>query len=90
MTKTFTDPQIVVLDRGFVYVGRVEIADGMVTITKAKCVRRWGTSNGLGELAAEGPKTRTTLDEAGTVVAPLTALIHLITCNSAAWPALAA
>lgn len=90
MTRTFTDPQIVVLDRGFVYAGRVEIADGFVTITQAKCVRRWGTAKGLGELAAEGPKSRTELDDAGTVVAPMSALIHLINCNAAAWPALAA
>ncbi len=90
MTKTFADPQIVVLDRGFVYAGRVEITDGVVTITNAKCVRRWGTSNGLGELAAEGPKPNTRLDEAGTVVAPMAALIHLIACNAGAWPALAA
>lgn len=90
MTKTFADPQIVVLDRGFVYAGRVEITDGFVTISRAKCVRRWGTSKGLGELAAEGPKSRTTLDEAGTVTAPISALVHLIACNAAVWPALAA
>ena len=90
MTKTFTDPQIVVLDRGFVYAGRAEIADGFVTITKAQCVRRWGTSKGLGELAAEGPKSRTVLDDAGTIVAPVSALVHLIGCNAAAWPHLVA
>lgn len=90
MTKTFENPQIIVLDRGFVYAGRVEIADGFVTITQAKCVRRWGTSNGLGELAAKGPQSRTVLDDAGTVVAPMTALIHLIGCKADAWPALAA
>jgi hypothetical protein len=90
MTKTFDNPQIVVLDRGFVYAGRAEIADGFVTITKAQCVRRWGTSKGLGELAAEGPKARTVLDDAGTVVAPVSAIVHLIGCNAAVWPHLAA
>lgn len=90
MNKTFTDPQIVVLDRGFVYVGRVSIADGFVTITSAQCVRRWGTQNGLGELAEKGPQPSTKMDAAGTVVAPLTALIHMIKCAPAAWPNLIA
>lgn len=90
MTKTFAVPQITVLDRGFVYVGHVTIDDGFATITGAQCVRRWGTSNGLGELAAKGPQPQTKLDAAGTVVAPLTALVHLIACDPTAWPALAA
>lgn len=89
MIKTFDAPQIVVLDRGFVYAGRAAIADGFITITKAQCVRRWGTSKGLGELAAEGPKTHTVLDDAGTIVAPVSALVHLIACEAAAWPQLA-
>ena len=87
MTKTFPAPQIAVLDRGFVYVGHVTIDDGFVTITGALCIRRWGTKNGLGELAAKGPQSATICDDAGTVVAPLTALIHLIACNPAAWAA---
>lgn len=90
MTKTFDHPQIVVLDRGFVYAGRVQIEDGMLTITSAHCVRRWGTTKGLGELAATGPLENTNLDHAGTVHAPLTALVHMIDCAEDRWPQLAA
>lgn len=90
MTRTFTDPQIVVLDRGFIYVGHVAIADGFATITQAQCIRRWGTQNGLGELASKGPQLNTKTDKAGTVVAPMTAVIHLIACDPAVWSALGA
>jgi len=74
-----TNPlQIAVLDRGFVYIGRCSQADGFLTLTDAACIRRWGTERGLGQLATEGPKTATKLDPAGTIRAPMTALIHLI------------
>ena len=82
--------QIAVLDRGFVYVGLCSIADGFLTIAEARNVRRWGTSAGLGELAAKGPQPNSKIDSAGTIHAPLTALVHLIDCTPAAWPALAA
>lgn len=73
-----TQLQIAVLDRGFVYIGRCQQADGFLTITQAHCIRRWGTTGGLGELATTGPQPQTRLDVAGSVRAPMTALIHLI------------
>ena len=82
--------QIAVLDRGFVYVGLVtRLADGIV-IHHAQCIRRWGTSKGLGELALSGPQEQTKLDATGTVRAPMTSVMHLIDCNAAAWPSFAA
>lgn len=80
-----TGKQIVVLDRGFVYQGDVTLAGDFVIIENAKNVRRWGTTKGLGELAAKGPQRNTVLDDAGTVRAPSRALIHLIACDDAAW-----
>jgi len=79
--------QIVVLDRGWVFVGRVTIADDWCVIEDASNVRRWGTSRGLGELAAEGPRPGTILDPAGTVRAPLRAVIALLACEADKWPA---
>ena len=78
------DIKIVVLDRGFVYVGRVEVAADFVTITQAKNIRYWGTSKGLGELV-NGPLSGTKLDSVGTVKAPLRALISLIDVEQKAW-----
>jgi len=76
---------VVILDRGFVYVGDVTIAGDWIVISNAKNVRRWGTSQGLGELAAKGPQPETKLDMAGTVKAPLRALIGLIACEASSW-----
>jgi hypothetical protein len=73
--------QIVVLDRGWVFVGQVSIQDDLVTITNARNIRRWGTSAGLGELAEKGPLPETKLDSYGTVVAPLRAVIHFVKCT---------
>ena len=81
--------QIAVLTQGFVYVGHCTLADGMIIITDASNVRRWGTEKGLGQLAISGPTATTRLDTAGTIRAPLSALVHLIDCADAAWPAVA-
>lgn len=70
--------QIVVLDRGFVYVGDVTIKGDYVTIKNAKNIRRWGTSKGLGELL-EGPLPNTATDPVtGAILVPARAVIHFI------------
>jgi hypothetical protein len=74
--------QIVVLDRGFVYVGEVTKEADTVTITNARNIRRWGTTAGLGQLAESGPTSNTKLDPAGTVTAPLRAVIHFVACKT--------
>lgn len=71
---------IVVLDRGFVYIGKTRIVGDYCEISNARNIRVWGTKNGLGELK-DGPKTETKLDDVGRVVAPLRAVIHFITCS---------
>ena len=65
---------IVVLDRGFVYVGKTEVDDSWCVITEARNIRQWGTTQGLGELALNGPQPKTVLDAVGTVRAPLRAV----------------
>ena len=80
------DIKIVVLDRGFVYVGRVATEGDFVVISSAKNIRKWGTSNGLGELVS-GPLANTVLDTIGTVRAPLRAVIHMIEVEQSKWNA---
>ena len=75
---------IVVLERGFVYVGAVSTDDRWLYIESAANIRRWGTTRGLGELVS-GPKTETKLDPVGTVNAPLSALVHLIEVEARQW-----
>jgi hypothetical protein len=72
--------QIVVLERGFVYVGKVKVDGDWVTIENARNIRRWGTTKGLGELAG-GPTKETKLDEAGTVQAPMRSVIQFVQCT---------
>ena len=76
---------IVVLDKGFVYVGSVEICEEWCVIKNAKNIRRWGTKKGLGELALEGPQSDTALDLCGVVRAPKSALIHIIETEEKKW-----
>ena len=74
---------IVVLDRGFVYVGDVECDADWCVIRNAKNIRSWGTTKGLGELVT-GPTKDTVLDVVGTVRAPMRAVISVI---EASWNA---
>ena len=54
--------RLYVLDRGWILVGRVYDANAeAVTLSKAVCLRRWGTSRGLGELT-NGPTPQSTID----------------------------
>lgn len=76
--------KIVVLDRGFVYVGAVAIDGDFVVIRDAKNIRVWGTTKGLGELT-RGPTNKTQVDVVGTVRAPLRALISLIDVEQGKW-----
>lgn len=77
--------QIVIADRGFVWVGNVEHSGEWLIVHDARNVRRWGTSAGLGELAAKGPQPNTKLDPAGTVRVPLRGVVGLIDCEASAW-----
>ena len=75
---------IVVLDRGFVYIGKATIEGDWCVIENAKNIRVWGTTKGLGELVS-GPTSTTKLDQVGTVRAPMRAVISVIDVDSAKW-----
>lgn len=77
--------QIVVLHRGFVFVGDVERSENEIVIHNAQNVRRWGTTKGLGEIADGGPTANTKLDMAGTIrFSPLSEICSY-DCNPAKW-----
>lgn len=76
---------IVVCDRGFVYVGNTEWDGEFTVITDAKNIRYWGTTNGLGELALNGPTSKTKLDQVGTVRVPSRAIISIIDTEVSRW-----
>ena len=76
--------QIVILDRGFVYVGRVTTDSEWCYIKNAQNIRVWGTSRGLGELV-DGPLASTRLDKTGNVKAALRAVIGFIAVEESKW-----
>lgn len=76
---------IVVMDRGFVYVGDVQVEDGCCVIENARNIRFWGTTEGLGELALNGPTEKTKLDPVGTVRASTRAIVHTIDTEPEKW-----
>lgn len=58
------EPQIriVVLQSGWVHVGPY-VRNGLYTMMPwSACIRKWGSSHGLGQLAASGPTDQTILD----------------------------
>jgi len=80
--------QIIIAQRGWVFVGDVETSGEQITISNASCIRRWGTTKGLGELAFEGPKSATVLDKMGTVRLHVLAVVAALDCEAGKWPAL--
>ena len=59
---------IVVLQRGWVVLGTlVSETPDKVTLENTSVIRIWGTTKGLGEIAANGPTKNTILDPCGTV-----------------------
>lgn len=54
--------QIVVLQRGWVYVGEVTQVGDEYFIRNGACIRNWGTTRGLGEIASGGPTANTKLE----------------------------
>ena len=62
------DLKIVVLQRGWILIGRFSQDGTKCKLSNASVIRRWGTTKGLGELAIEGKKKDTLLDATNGVV----------------------
>lgn len=80
------DIKIVILDRGYVYIGAVKIEGESLVIRNAKHLRVMGTTKGIGELI-NGPTEATRLDAVGTVRAHLRAVSHTIEVEQSKWNA---
>lgn len=76
--------KIVVLQRGWVYVGRYSCDGEECELDDAMCIRTWGTTKGLGELA-DGPLKNTKLDFAGKVRFHRISEILTIECDEEKW-----
>lgn len=76
--------EIVVLDRGFVFVGYVTRTETEMYIDHARCIRKWGISEGLGQLQ-DGPQPDTQLDQPCTVRPQMKAVLFTVDCNQPKW-----
>jgi len=76
---------IVVLERGFVFVGEAASDDKWIRISGARSIIRWGTKNHLAQLANEGPQPSTHLGDPADVKAPLGSLIAILPVDAAKW-----
>ncbi len=76
--------RIVIGQRGWVWVGWWSQDGTQVTLTKARCIRKWGTTSGLGELVG-GPLPSTILDPTGTVRLHELAVVASYAADSGAW-----
>ena len=83
------DLKIVVLQRGWVLIGRFKQDGEKCTLSNAQVIRRWGTTKGLGELAIEGKKKDTLLDACnGVVEFNALTMVLSISAKESVWPAL--
>lgn len=77
--------EIIIAQRGWVFIGEVSTTENEVVISNAKNIRRWGTTKGLGQLAAEGPQPETKFDDYGTVKLHPLAIVARVTVTSDKW-----
>ena len=82
-----TSKQIVIAQRGWVFVGDVTRDGDEVRIDNASNIRRWGTAKGLGEIAANGPTAKTILDPCPPVRIHALAVIATLECAEGKWTA---
>jgi hypothetical protein len=84
--KAKADIRIVILQRGWVVVGRYEQrSESECILTGASVVRIWGTTRGLPQIAIEGPTDKTVLDRSPTIRFHSLTVIATIDCAPSKW-----
>jgi hypothetical protein len=76
---------IAIVDHGFVYVGELEIDGKWCVVRNGHNIRRWGTTEGIGQLALDGPQPETILDKVTTIHVPIHALVHILESDRCKW-----
>lgn len=77
--------QIVILQRGWVFVGDLTRVGNNCTLKNAAVIRIWGTTEGLGEIASGGPTENTILDQCPTVRFHYLTMVAQIECEGSKW-----
>ena len=82
---TTGDIRIVILQRGWVAIGRFTQEGVNCMLTQAATIRRWGTTKGLGQLATEGPTKDTILDKTPSIRFHELTVVATIDCAEGIW-----
>lgn len=86
VTKSEGDVKIVILQRGWIMVGRFERKGSDCKLKDASVIRSWGTTKGLGEITENGPTSSTKLDSCnGTVEFDYLTVVATMNCNEDKW-----
>lgn len=80
-----TKKQILVLQRGWVIVGDVTKKGDYLTVTNCSIIRVWGTTEGLGEIALNGPTAKTKLDPCGDITVHVLTTVMVMDINAEKW-----
>lgn len=85
--KKQAEKRIVVVQAGWVFIGEyvLDTVTNTVRLADASCVRVWGTTAGLGQLALKGKQKQTVLDFAGVVDIPVSSIVATLLCDPGAW-----
>lgn len=76
-----SDVKILVLNRGWVVVGRPTTEGDYTTIHDCSVVRIWGATKGLGEIAEGGPTSKTILDKCPDVKVHVSQIVLTMNCD---------
>lgn len=77
--------KIVILQRGWVMIGRWSQDGNVCSLDNAYVIRTWGTNKGLGELALEGKTSSTKLDKVGHVEFHQLTVVATLNCKEDLW-----
>lgn len=77
--------KIVVLQRGWVVVGCFFQSGSKCKVENGYVIRRWGTTEGLGQLATKGPQSETKLELTPTMRFHELTMIQTIDCEDSKW-----
>lgn len=80
--------KIIVLQRGWVIIGKYSQKGNIGKIDKGYVIRRWGTDAGIGQLAIEGKRSETVLDKIPSTKFHILTTIAMFDCSYDKWKGL--
>ena len=80
------DIKIIILQRGWIMVGKFQRTGNDCKLYNASVIRKWGTTKGLGQIACNGPTNDTILDKCyGVVEFDYLTVVAIISVEESKW-----